>query len=151
MENKSCPELPHFHIVYEQVGSFKRPTRTVVAATAEDALALHAIGLKKYGGSSLIWDIGALETALFRPQTGYYKDILEQAAALLESLAVNHPFIDGNKRVAFAVTDTFLRINGYSIKSDSKAIYKKMITLFESGTFEFNYLEPWLRSITKKA
>lgn len=40
MEEKSCPELPHFHIVYEQVGSFKRPTRTVVAATAEDALAI---------------------------------------------------------------------------------------------------------------
>ena len=119
--------------------------------TTIEALALHAIGLKKYGGSSGIRDIGALESALFRPQTGYYKDIIEEASALLESLAVNHPFIDGNKRVAFAVADSFLRINGYSIKSDSKTIYRKMITLFESGTFEFSYLEPWLRSVTKKA
>jgi len=118
--------------------------------TTIEALALHAIGLKKYGGSTGIRDIGALESALFRPQTGYYKDIIEEAAALLESLAVNHPFIDGKKRVAFAVADTFLRINGYSIRSDSKTIYKNMNTLFESDTFEFNYLEPWLRSITKK-
>ena len=107
--------------------------------TTIEALALHAIGLKKYGGSTGIRDIGALESALFRPQTGYYKDIIEEAAALLESLAVNHPFIDGNKRVAFAVADTFLRINGYSIRSDSKTIYKNMNTLFESDTFEFNY------------
>jgi len=118
--------------------------------TTIEALALHAIGLKKYGGSTGIRDIGALESALFRPQTGYYKDIIEEAAALLESLAVNHPFIDGNKRVAFAVADTFLRINGYSIRSDSKTIYKNLNTLFESDTFEFNYLEPWLSSITKK-
>jgi death-on-curing protein len=115
-----------------------------------EALALHAIGLKKYGGGSGIRDIGALESALFRPQTGYYADIIEQAAALLESLAVNHPFIDGNKRVAFAVTDTFLRINGHAIQSESATIYKKMIELFESNNFEFTYLEPWLRSIAQK-
>lgn len=118
--------------------------------TMIEALALHAIGLKKYGGGSGIRDIGALESALFRPQTGYYADIIEQAAALLESLAVNHPFIDGNKRVAFAVTDTFLRINGHAIQSESATIYKKMIELFESNNFEFTYLEPWLRSIAQK-
>lgn len=70
---------------------------------------------------------------------------------MLESLAVNHPFIDGKKRVAFAVTDTFLRINGYWIDSDSTEIHQKMITLFEANSFEFIHLEPWLRSIVKKA
>jgi death on curing protein len=118
--------------------------------TMVEALALHAISLKKYGGGSGLRDVGALEVALFRPQTGYYADIIEQAAALLESLAVNHPFIDDNKRVAFAVTDTFLRINGYVIQSDSATIFKKMIELFESNYFEFSYLEPWLRSISHK-
>jgi len=118
--------------------------------TMIEALALHAIGLKKYGGGSGIRDIGALESALFRPQTGYYADIIEQAAALLESLAANHPFIDGNERVAFAVTDTFLRINGCAIQSESATIYKKMIELFESNNFEFTYLEPWLRGIAHK-
>ena len=118
--------------------------------TMVETLALHAIGLKKYGGGSGFRDIGALEAALFRPKTGYYADIIEQAAALLESLAVNHPFIDDNKRVAFAVTDTFLRINGYVIQSDSATIYQKMIELFESNNFEFSYLEPWLRGISHK-
>jgi len=118
--------------------------------TMVEVLALHAIGLKKYGGGSGLRDIGALEAALFRPQTGYYTDIIEQAAALLESLAVNHPFIDDNKRVAFAVTDTFLRINGYVIQSDSDTICKKMVELFESNNFEFSYLEPWLRGISHK-
>lgn len=57
--------------------------------------------------------MGALESALYRPQTGYYLDLLQEAATLLESLAINHPFIDGNKRSAFAVTDVFLKLNGY--------------------------------------
>lgn len=52
-------------------------------------------------------DPGALEAALFRPQTGYYDDIVVEAAALLESLAINHPFVDGNKRIAFAAADVF--------------------------------------------
>ena len=115
-----------------------------------EALAFHAIGLKKYGGALGVRDLGALESALFRPQTGYYKDLIEEGAALFESLAVNHPFVDGNKRVAFAVTDTFLRINGYQIVSPNQEIYKKMIELFEANSFEYKKLEPWLRSITKK-
>ena len=119
--------------------------------TTIEALALHAIGLKKYRGALGVRDIGALESALFRPQTGYYKDLIEEAAALFESLAVINPFVDGNKRVAFAVTDTFLRINGFQISSSSKEIHKKMIDLFDTNSFEFNNLEPWLRSIVKKS
>ena len=118
--------------------------------TTIEALTMHAIGLKKYGGAPGIRDMGALESALFRPQTGYYKDIIEEATALFESLVVNHPFIDGNKRVAFAVTDTFLRINGYQISSSSEEIYRKMVELFETHSFEYKNLEPWIRSITEK-
>ncbi len=114
-----------------------------------DAISMHKILIAKYGGSEGIRDIGSLEAALYRPQTGYYKDIIEEAAALLESLAINHPFIDGNKRVAFAVTDVFLRINGYRITEKSDNIYKKFITLFEESNFNFGYLEKYLRSITK--
>jgi death on curing protein len=50
---------------------------------------------------------GALEAALFRPQSGYYDDLIAEASALFESLAINHPFLDGNKRMAFAGTDIF--------------------------------------------
>ncbi|MBI3430203.1 MAG: type II toxin-antitoxin system death-on-curing family toxin [Actinobacteria bacterium] len=118
--------------------------------TVADALALHAILIKQYGGSDGVRDMGALESALFRPQTGYYKDLIEEAAALLESLAINHPFIDGNKRVAFAVTDTFLRINGRRITADSTVIYEKLIALFDAGDFKFDTLEKWLREVIKE-
>jgi death-on-curing family protein len=68
--------------------------------------------LEKYGGADGLRDAGALEAAAFRPQCGYYNDQVEEAAALLESLLINHPFIDGNKRTAFAAADVFLRLNG---------------------------------------
>ena len=118
--------------------------------TVADALALHAILIKRYGGSDGVRDMGALESALFRPQTGYYKDLIEEASALLESLAINHPFIDGNKRVAFAVTNTFLRINGLRFNIGSKQIYEKLINLFDSGEFKFDALEKWMRKIVVK-
>jgi death-on-curing protein len=75
--------------------------------TTIEILSIHAIMINKYGGSPGLRDLGALEAALFRPRTGYYSDIISQAAALMESLAINHPFIDGNKRVAFAVVNVF--------------------------------------------
>lgn len=113
--------------------------------TVADALALHAILIRRYGGADGVRDMGALESALYRPQTGYYKDLIEEAAALLESLAINHPFIDGNKRVAFAVTDTFLRINGFHFIVDSGAIYIKLMEFFDTGKFRFDVLEKWMR------
>ncbi|MEI9908044.1 MAG: type II toxin-antitoxin system death-on-curing family toxin [Actinomycetota bacterium] len=117
--------------------------------TLADALAIHAILIKRYGGSDGVRDMGALESALFRPQTGYYDDVIAEAAALLESLAINHPFIDGNKRVAFAVTDVFLRINGHELTLSSAEIYKKFMELFDAGNFKYEYLEPWLRGIVQ--
>ena len=91
-------------------------------------------------------DPGALEAALFRPQTGYYDDIVAEAAALLESLAINHPFVDGNKRIAFAAADVFLRINGWRLHRAPMQIHAEMIQMFETGTFDIAYLDPWLRS-----
>ena len=61
--------------------------------TVADVLGLHAVLLQRYGGAPSVRDPGALEAALFRPQTGYYEDIVMEAAALLESLAINHPFV----------------------------------------------------------
>ena len=109
--------------------------------TLADLLTLHSVSIR---------DLGALEAAIYRPQTGYYDDLIAEAAALFESLAVNHPFIDGNKRVAFAATDTFLRVNGYKINANSTVIYKKMMELFDNKSFRFEKLEPWLRSIVVK-
>lgn len=80
--------------------------------TVVEALAIHADQIERYGGSTGVRDQGLLEGALFRPQTGYYSSLIEEAAALWESLSQNHPFVDGNKRTAFAITYTFLAING---------------------------------------
>jgi len=115
--------------------------------TVVDVLAMHSSLIQRYGGASGIRDLGALEAALFRPQSGYYADIIAEAAALLESLAINHPFIDGNKRIAFASVDVFLRINGHRINREPMAIYADMIQMFESGSFDMAHLEPWLREI----
>lgn len=114
--------------------------------TVIEVLAIHADQIERYGGADGVRDRGLLEAALFRPQTGYYGDLIEEAAALWESLAQNHPFIDGNKRTAFAVTYTFLAINGARISADADATYAFIIGLYETGTFDFGRLTEWLRA-----
>jgi death-on-curing protein len=113
--------------------------------TVADVLGMHTILMQRYGGAGGVRDPGALEAALFRPQTGYYSDIIAEAAALLESLAINHPFVDGNKRIAFAATDVFLRINGWCLKRQPMVIHTEMLKMLEAGTFDIAHLEPWLR------
>jgi len=113
--------------------------------TVADVLGMHTVLMQRYGGAGGVRDPGALEAALFRPQTGYYSDIIAEAAALLESLAINHPFLDGNKRIAFAAADVFLRINGWCLERQSMVIHKEMLQMLESGTFDIANLEPWLR------
>jgi death-on-curing protein len=83
--------------------------------TVAEILAIHDDLIERYGGAAGVRDPGQLEAALFRPQTGYYVDVIAQAAALWESLSQNHAFVDGNKRVAFAAMFAFLTINGVSL------------------------------------
>lgn len=117
--------------------------------TVADVLGMHTALMQRYGGAPGVRDPGALESALFRPQTGYYEDIVAEAAALLESLAINHPFVDGKKRIAFAAADVFLRINGWRLQRPSMQIYIEMIQMLESGTFDIAHLEPWLRAFAR--
>lgn len=119
-----------------------------VYLTIAEVLAIHADQIDRYGGADGLRDAGSLEAALFRPQTGYYVDLIEQAAALWESLAQNHPFIDGNKRTAFAVTFTFLAINGVRINAEAEPAAAFIIGLHEAGAFEFTRLAAWLRANT---
>ena len=117
--------------------------------TVADVLGMHTVLMKRFGGGMGVRDPGALEAALFRPQTGHYDDIVAQAAALLESLAINHPFVDGNKPVAFAATDVFLRINGWRLHRAPSQIHTEMIQMFESGNFDIAHLDPWLRGFAE--
>jgi death-on-curing protein len=116
--------------------------------TQIEVLAMHSDQIERYGGSHGVRDYGLLESALYRPQTGYYGDLIEEAAALWESLGQNHPFIDGNKRTAFAATYTFLAINGIRLTADSNEAYLFIAGLYEAGTFRFQNLVQWLRSNT---
>jgi death on curing protein len=113
--------------------------------TAADVLAMHAMLIGAYGGAHGLRDAGALEAAVFRPQTGYYDDLVAAAAALLESLTKNHPFIDGNKRAAFAATDVFLRINGQRIVGEPLQLAADLLAMFDAGSFDVAHLDPWLR------
>lgn len=117
--------------------------------TVADVLGMHTLLMRRYGGAPGVRDPGALEAALFRPQTGYYEDIVAEAAALMESLAINHPFVDGNKRVAFAAADVFLRVNGFRLHRAPTQIYAEMMQMFEADTFDIAHLEPWLRAFAK--
>ena len=112
--------------------------------TIEEVVTIHDIAIREFGGSTGLRDAGALASALMRPQLGYYDGLVEEAAALMESLAMNHPFMDGNKRTAFYATDTFLRKNGRFIDCDGDEAYEFFMRLFETNSFRFAQLRSWL-------
>ena len=112
-----------------------------------EVVEMHDELIRLFGGSLGLRDEGALASGLMRPQIGYYDGILQEAAATMESLAINHPFIDGNKRVAFATTDTFLRMNGYFVDSDNEEAYRLFMHLFEINSFRFAQLLEWLETV----
>jgi death-on-curing protein len=121
------------------------PSESVHHLSLDEVLAIHEASLERFGGAPGVRDLGLLESALFRPQTGYYRDLAEMAAALFESLIMNHPFIDGNKRVAFFATDIFLRLNGWKLRVEPKAAHAFLIGLLERRACDFAHLLPWVR------
>src|SRR5437868_3701918 len=112
--------------------------------TIAEVLAIHRSQMEQYGGIDGIRDDRLLESAVFRPQTGYYASVAEEAAALLESLANNHPFIDGNKRVAFASAHTFLLLNGFDLRVDSPSAFEFVIDSFEQQRFKYAAILEWI-------
>lgn len=110
-----------------------------------DVLAIHSIVIDEFGGTTGVRDLGALEAAVFRPQTGYYDDPIAEAAALLESLVQNHPFLDGNKRTAVAAADVHLRMNGFELGGDSLAHARSLIRLIDQGDLDWAAIDKWLR------
>jgi death-on-curing protein len=119
--------------------------KTVVFLSRDEALEIHRALLERFGGPAGVRDPGLLESALYRPRTGYYADLAEMAAALFESLIMNHPFVDGNKRVAFFATDVFLRLNGYQLKVDATNAHTFLIGLLGNDCCSFDQLLPWIR------
>ena len=115
----------------------------------DDILAIHADQIERYSGGEGIRDLGLLEAALFRPQTGYYPTVIDEAAALWESLSQNHPFVDGNKRTAFAATYVFLAINGLDIIATDDEAQDFVLGLYATSSVTFENLRAWLTENTK--
>ncbi len=113
--------------------------------TRDEVLAIHERLIERFGGSTGIRDPGLLDSALYRPQSGYYRDVAEMATALFESLIMNHPFTDGNKRVAFFATDVFLRVNGWKLAVKDDEAYAFLMALFDDQECDFDHLLPWIR------
>ncbi len=117
--------------------------------TKADILAIHQEQIERFGGASGLRDEGALEAAIFRPQSGYYNDLIEEAAALWESLSQNHAFVDGNKRTAFDSLDTFLAINNARLTASPEQVIEFVMGLYDTHTFRFEHLVAWLRHHVK--
>lgn len=122
------------------------PSDSVQFLSLDEVLAIHARVVEAFGGAGGVRDLGLLESALYRPQSGYYEDLVGMAAALFESLLMNHPFVDGNKRVAFFATDVFLRLNGWRLEVDAHQTYRLLSELLESGQCDLEHLSAWIRS-----
>lgn len=97
--------------------------RKILYLSVIHVLVIHDQVIKRFGGSQGIRDLGFIESAVGRPQATFdgndlYKTIFEKAAALLQSLLKNHPFVDGNKRTALTATGIFLKLNGYQLMNN---------------------------------
>ena len=109
-------------------------------STIEEVSTIHESAVREFGGSQGLMDPGARESALLRPQLGCCNDILEEAATLMESLAMIHPFLDGNMWTAFYTTDSLLRMNGQFIDCTKQEPYEFFMQLFETHSLRFDKL-----------
>jgi death-on-curing protein len=105
--------------------------------------------IELFGGLHGVRDAGAIQAAVFRPQTGYYESIEEEAAALMESLAMNHGFIDGNRRIAFTAADVFLRRNGFFLEVTADDGYSFIEGSIARSEFRFARIAEWIRGNIK--
>jgi len=123
------------------------PSDRVQFLTADEVVAIHQRLIEAFGGPGGVRDPGLLESALHRPRTGYYEDLAGMATALFESLLMNHPFIDGKKRMTFFATDVFLRLNGWKLEIDPDDAHAFIIGLLERAECDFERLLPWIRKV----
>jgi death on curing protein len=112
--------------------------------TLEEVLALHAALIARHGGAPGVRDKGLVESALARARSGYYDSLSEQAAALLQSFARNHAFVDGNKRLAWASSLVFLRMNGYRVRVSADEAERFLIKQVIVGHAELAAIARWL-------
>jgi death on curing protein len=117
--------------------------------TVAEVYRMQHILIDRFGGLHGVRDKGAVEAATFRPQIGYYKTIEEEAAALMESFGNNHGFVDGNKRIAFAAADVFLRVNGFYLEAEGSEGHAFITGSMERHEFRMPQILQWIRQHIK--
>jgi death on curing protein len=110
---------------------------------------LHQMQLREFGGASGVRDQGGLEAAAARPQMTFggedlYSDFASKAAALMHSIVMNHPFVDGNKRVGAMAAELFLSVNGERLEAPDEALVDLAFTVAR-GELSAEALAVWIR------
>lgn len=123
--------------------------------TPEQVLFVHARLIAEIGGEHGIRDLELLQSAVARPQAVFdgnelYSDIYHKAAALLESLINNHPFVDGNKRTGITATAMFLRINGHLLSTSNEEVVSFVLSI-ASGNQSVGAIAEWLKSHSERS
>lgn len=119
-----------------------------------DVLNIHNILIDKFGGSKGVRDQGSLESAINRPFATFdnqdlYPTPSDKAAAILESILINHPFVDGNKRTAYVLMRLILLDNGLDVVADQEDKYKMVISA-STGDIRFVDIKKWIQTHLKK-
>ena len=120
----------------------------------EQALKIHTIAIQNFSGANGIRDLGGLQSALARPfetfgREDLYPTVHEKAAALGESIIMNHPFLDGNKRTGYLLMEALLRYEGYKIASSDDDLYNFVINI-STGSISFEEIVAWLKINTQQ-
>jgi len=123
--------------------------------TPQQVLAIHDQMIKRFGGSAGVRDLGLVESAVARPQATFdgqdlYESIFDKAAALLQSLLKNHPFVDGNKRTALTSAGMFLKINGYNLVNAHEEEVSFGVEV-DNKHLSVEEIASWLQNHTKRA
>jgi death-on-curing protein len=115
--------------------------------TLDEIDKIHTAVLTESGGFPGYRDKGLVDSAINRSKSGYYRNLFEEAAAMMESVSNNQGFVDGNKRTAFISTDTFLRWNGFYLEIEPQAAYDFMVKASKDKVFKFGLILEWLLDI----
>lgn len=121
--------------------------------TKEIILRLHELSIKEYGGSHGLRDEGLMESAIARPYQTFggddlYPTPIEKAAAIAESVIINHPFVDGNKRTGFLAMLAVLDGADIVLTAEKDEIYSLVIDI-STGSKSFEEIVEWLKKNTK--
>lgn len=112
--------------------------------TLADVLAAHDEALT-YGGRAGVVSLDAIQSAIGRPYSGYYRAIHRKAAALLHALVQNHGFVDGNKRSALIVTLLMIERSGYRLNLDEGERIDDIVVSVAAGRLGFDALSGWFK------